>query len=148
MIWNVNNIWSGLWQGARPPHGTFLAERGFQTLVLAAKEIQDAHNYQDIVVIKAPGDDDDRPHRLQAFLPVWHKAADVVAKRVADGQKVLVTCAQGLNRSGFITCVALHKLTGWDGGTCVDHIQHRREDALFNSTFVDWLSTNLKKPVT
>lgn len=143
-MWNVNEIYTNLWQGACPPPGGLVAAKGFHVLVLAAEEHQNADLYPGVTVILAPGDDDERPHRLQGFLPNWLRAAEEVAQRVKDGQKVLVTCMAGLNRSGFITAVALHHLTGWSGQTCVDRVKERRQYALCNRTFAQYICENVK----
>lgn len=147
-MWNIDQIYTNLFQGACPPPGGLVATKGFQALVLAAEEHQQVDLYPGVHVILAPGDDDDRPHRLEQFLPTWLRAAEEVAHRVKDGQKVLVTCMAGLNRSGFITAVALHHLTGWSGEACVKWIQRRRRNALCNETFVKYLRENIKPKET
>jgi protein-tyrosine phosphatase len=141
---DINNIYDNLWQGAYPPKGDVLSMRGFKLLVLAAAENQDATAYTGIDVILAPGDDDENPECLPNFLPQWLDAAKQVASRVKMGDKVLVTCMGGYNRSGFITTVALHLLTGWDGETCVKHVQQRRKYALHNLLFEEYLCENFK----
>jgi protein-tyrosine phosphatase len=55
------------------------------------------------------------------------------------GDRVLVRCQAGLNRSGLVSALILIK----DGATPQEAIEtirtHRGEDALFNTSFVDWL---------
>jgi hypothetical protein len=65
---------------------------------------------------------------------VWNTAGKV-AKAVQAGKRVLVTCAEGRNRSGLVNAVALHQLTGWDGEKCIQHIKFRRPRALDNPWF-------------
>lgn len=145
VIWDVNKIVSNLYQGAAPPLGNFVAERGFKTLVLAAVENQDDSLYPGVEVIKAPGEDDDTD--LSIFndtLPSWILAGRAVAKRVAAGDKVIVTCMAGLNRSGFITAIALrHLYKEWSGKQIVEHIQSRRRYALCNQLFERYIIQNL-----
>ena len=68
-----------------------------------------------------------------------------VARSVASGSDVLVTCAQGRNRSGLVTALALHALTGCGGAAAVRQVRERRLNALgpalTNVTFVHYLIT-------
>jgi hypothetical protein len=143
-VLDINNIHGTLWQGAIPPAGSLLRDKGFDVVVLAASDHQDASWYPGLHVILAPGDDDERPHRLMNFLPTWQAAAREVASHVRSGKKVLVTCMSGYNRSGIVTAMALHELTGWNGHVCVETIKRRRQYALSNKTFVAWVHDNLK----
>ena len=135
MSYKADKIVDRLYQGGRPPPGDGLKNAGIDVLVLCAKEWQDASAYEGITVICAPGDDDTRPHRLARFLPGWQNAAHQVAEHVRAGKTVLVTCMQGLNRSGIVTALTLAELTGMSGDQIVDLIQTRREMALCNATF-------------
>jgi protein-tyrosine phosphatase len=59
-----------------------------------------------------------------------------VAKTVAQGQRVLVTCAKGLNRSGLIAALALGQLTTMSGSQIITHIRkYRGPLALSNPHF-------------
>ncbi len=141
---DINKITDGLYQGAWPPFGDHLAKRGFDVLVLCAEENQHNELYVGLNVICAPGEDDERPHRMERYLSSWILAAQRVAQQVNAGKKVLVTCMAGLNRSGMVTAMALHLLTGWSGADCVEHVQGCRAMALCNDTFAKWLVDNLK----
>ena len=59
-----------------------------------------------------------------------------------SGDRVLVRCQAGLNRSGLVTALILIK----DGHSPEDAISlirnNRGEDALFNESFVNWLITS------
>jgi hypothetical protein len=59
-----------------------------------------------------------------------------------SGDRVLVRCQAGLNRSGLVTALILIK----DGHSPEDAINlirnNRGEDALFNESFVNWLITS------
>jgi protein-tyrosine phosphatase len=58
-----------------------------------------------------------------------------VARRLKRGHRVLVTCAQGLNRSGLVSGLALRQL-GFDGGRAVELVRRARgRDALSNPAF-------------
>jgi len=139
MSYTANKIIDGLYQGGFPPGGDGLYKAGINVLVLCAKEHQDASFYEGVQVILAPGDDDRRPHRLARFIDGWKEAGRQTAAHVKAGNTVLVTCMQGLNRSGLVVALALRELTGWSGQRIVDHIQQHREGALFNDTFAQYI---------
>jgi len=106
-----------------------VAEAGFDVLVLTATEHQKSSvYYPDVRVIHAPNDDSsERPltqHKLQSAA----RAAVQVAKAVRVGQKVLVTCAQGMNRSGFVTAMALHLLYGVSGDQAIRWVRAKRRN--------------------
>jgi protein-tyrosine phosphatase len=143
---DFDHIVENLFQGAAPPYGDAVAKLGFDTLVLCAKENQREDLYPGVEVVLAPGDDDCREHRMMRDLPTWQQAAQLVVDRVAAGKKVLVTCMAGLNRSGMVTALALHQITGWSGEDVVEHIQASRDMALCNDTFATHLRKLQAKP--
>lgn len=143
MQYVANKVHDHLYQGGAPPPGDGLKKAGIDVLVLCAREWQDATLYPGLTVIQAPGDDDGRIARLLATLPLWQAAADQVVAHVRSGHNVLVTCIQGLNRSGFVVALALHQLTRAPGKQLVGHIQRCRRGALFNTTFAQYLADNL-----
>lgn len=142
--YDFDHIVDNLYQGAAPPFGDVVAKLGFDTLVLCAKENQREDLYPGIEVVLAPGDDDVRVERMMRDLPTWQQAAQIVAERVASGKKVLVTCMAGLNRSGMVTALALHQITGWSGKDIVEHIQASRDMALCNDTFADYIRSQAR----
>lgn len=143
---DFDKIWTNLYQGSFPPAGDTLASKGFNVLVLCADEHQNASLYPGVKVILAPGDDDIRIERLvKHSLDTWLSAADEIAQHITTGDKVLVTCMAGMNRSGFVVAVVLNKLFGWSGAKCVQHVRQRRAYALSNKTFSTWLLDNLKQ---
>jgi len=59
--------------------------------------------------------------------------------RWLSGDRVLVRCQAGLNRSGLVTALILMS-TGLDAGTAIEEIRKKRaEVALFNNEYVTWL---------
>lgn len=145
MPYHADKIINGLYQGPLPPVGDGLKRAGVDVLVLCAKEWQDASAYVGITVICAPGDDDTRPQRLVQFLPGWQNAARQVAAHVKAGRTVLVTCMQGLNRSGIVTALALTELTNFSGDQIVNFIQSKRSMALCNPTFAQYIVNTFPK---
>jgi protein-tyrosine phosphatase len=148
IVLDINKIVENLWQGAIPPRGDTLVKKGFQVLVLCASENQNADAYPGLQVICAPGDDDERVHRMERDLKVWIPAAQQVADAVRQGKKVLVTCMAGLNRSGMVIALALRELTGWSGPAIVKHMKAQRPYALCNSTFEKYIKDSFPDPKT
>ena len=64
------------------------------------------------------------------------QAAEIVARRVRSGERVLVTCAMGRNRSGLVSALALHFLTGISGAEAARLVKARRHNALTNRYFM------------
>lgn len=90
-------------QGSAPPRGARLP---FDVIVLAAQEYQPSLPGHEVWYV--PLDDGPPPSRSQRE---WIGAvAHEVARRVRRGQRVLVTCWQGRNRSGVIAGLALTEL--------------------------------------
>ena len=141
--YEASKIIEYLYQGGLPPRGDALHRGGVKLLVLTAVENQDPNKYTGIRVIRAPGEDDTRVHRLHSFIENWTLAGERVAEAVAAGENTLVTCMQGLNRSGLVVGIALCKL-GMSGRDAVVLIQNRRSMALCNNTFAQYLVDTYK----
>jgi hypothetical protein len=126
-----------LWIGPMPASTAHVARAGFQALVFCASELQPpAHLLGDgIRCIHCPLDDNDS---VRLPYEQWSRAV-VVSKEVAElvrsGSPVLVTCAQGRNRSGLVCALALHLLQGWRGRDAIRYVQSRRQGALSNADF-------------
>lgn len=134
---DAHEIAPGLYQGSYPPEGKRLKELGFAAVVLCAKHLQTpAERFEGVDVIHAPNTDDLWHQPSEKSLQIVKDAAGEVVSRVESGQVVLVTCQAGLNRSGFVTAMALHLMHGWGGDRCVDHVRASRPEALFNEQFV------------
>jgi len=59
--------------------------------------------------------------------------------RWSEGERVLIRCQAGLNRSGLITALTL-MMAGYEADEAIDMIRERRsQHALFNNHFVSWL---------
>jgi hypothetical protein len=67
------------------------------------------------------------------------RAARWAHERWTGGDRVLIRCQAGLNRSGLVTALVL-MLDGWTARDAIRVIRERRaEVALVNDDFVDWL---------
>jgi hypothetical protein len=152
-----SRIYQGLFQGQAPPCGPLLSQMGFDTIVLCAEEWQPpgrvdpvcaailGYNpslpaYPGVEVVYAPADDDFDQPPSAPVLGLASKAASVAAQRVLQGGRVLVTCWMGKNRSGLVTALALHGLTGLGGAQILQHIRKARPQALTNPQFRDAIS--------
>jgi hypothetical protein len=67
------------------------------------------------------------------------QAVEFGYNRWLSGDRVLVRCQAGLNRSGLVTALIMMS-TGLDAETAIEQIRkNRAEIALFNNNYVEWL---------
>jgi protein-tyrosine phosphatase len=67
------------------------------------------------------------------------QAVEFGYNRWLSGDRVLVRCQAGLNRSGLVTALIMMS-TGLDAETAIEQIRKNRADiALFNNNYVQWL---------
>jgi protein-tyrosine phosphatase len=145
----LNEIVPNLWQGSRNSIWTHLLVRNFDILVLCAEEWQPPKGvFPKVEVIYAPNSDD--PLRAPTYNELQRavQAAREIAAAVSKGKKVLNTCMAGLNRSGLVSALAIHFLTGEDGLTCMTKVRRKRDRALCNPQFQKVLSQVPKIRVT
>lgn len=101
----ADRVAQGLWQGSLPPTGTALAKAGFDMVVLAAAEFQpDGRSFDGVTVLHAPLHDGPLDPRSAGLAYI---ASVVVGDALDRGERVLVTCQMGLNRSGLIVAMTL-----------------------------------------
>ena len=73
------------------------------------------------------------------------QAVDFGYTQWKQGDRVLVRCQAGLNRSGLVTALILIK-DGLTPGEAINLIRRNRgEQALFNESFVNWLITSAEQ---
>jgi len=127
---DADEIVPGLWQGSVPPQGAELQKAGFDLVVLSAREWQpdvfDDGFFEGVEVVTAPLDDDEIVPIPREDLRGALKAAHLSAEAIADGKKVLITCAAGMNRSGLISAMTMHLLYGWAGEVCMQEVREGR----------------------
>lgn len=134
MILDVTKVAPKLYIGSAPPEGYAVAQAGFDTLVLCAKEYQPPDSsFPGVKVIRCPIDDAELTP-LEATQV--RQASRLVAGELARGRRVLVTCQMGRNRSGLVLARALMKVSGAPASVVVPHIQYLRRNALTNRSFV------------
>lgn len=66
--------------------------------------------------------------------------ADLGARIVLSGHRVLSHCGMGFNRSALVAGIILNKL-GMPGPAVVQRIRERRPGALFNDCFAEYLGS-------
>lgn len=131
-------------QGAypEPPSEAFMH---FDVVVFCAKELQprNVKHHSNQVAVFCPMDDD--PYRPidQKSAQVIHGLSRKLSSYIQSGKSVLVTCAQGMNRSGLITGLTMVYL-GWSGVDAVQTIRAKRRQsdgmtALFNPIFAQYV---------
>ena len=139
---DADRIAPGLYQGSA--HSSIEAVRaaGFTVLALCAMEIQPPQaQLPGLRVLRCPIDDGEviPAHDWRLAL----RTARELARARRAGQRVLVTCHQGWNRSGLVAAMTLHYLTGRDGCQCAWQVRLSRRHALSNPAFVEALCTRL-----
>jgi hypothetical protein len=131
-----------LYIGSKPPLGSHLADAGFDVVVFCADDIQPPSILLPGVIVLHAGIDDSY-HLSSRERSVVVSAARAAARHVKDGRRVLITCRQGRNRSGLVSALAIHFLTGMSGKRAARHVQDMRVTrfgpALSNDYFVDLL---------
>lgn len=120
--------------GGKPPTGPWLGMH-FDLLVLAAKEVQPpSSKFPGLRVIHVPLADGLRDLPPDQHLAVL-AASREVAKTLAAGKSVLVTCEVGLNRSALIASLALMRF-GYSPERAMALVRRLRFGALNNPRFV------------
>jgi hypothetical protein len=140
----AHEIVPGLWQGSKPRTGRTVAEAGFDVAVFCAREYQPSSTYfPGVQVIHAPNEDDPLYPISKEELQTAVMTATRLQRLLEDGKQILVTCMAGINRSGLVVALTLHKAFGYSGRTCIDIVRERRQfhdgEALRNPQFVDAL---------
>lgn len=136
---DMSNISPRLWVGARPPFDRDLPD--FDVLVLCAQEIQPAVLGFGRQVLRVPLPD-------SALTTEETRRALIGGRRVAEalvaGNRVLVTCQQGMNRSALVASLALGHVTRMTAPQIITLVRSRRtpgvpadQGALRNPHFCD-----------
>jgi hypothetical protein len=122
-------------QGSRPPAGSWLRENGFTAVVFAAHEYQpEDRYYPGVVIVRASLDDSGAPMSNREWSDAL-RASAFVSTLVKKDHMVYVSCWMGQNRSGLISALAVHRLTGISGRRAADHVRKHRPHALTNPSF-------------
>ena len=85
-------------------------------------------------IVRCGFDDTVKPTKYERRIAI--RAAREVAKRLGKGQRVLVTCYLGFNRSGLVVGLALRMATKWSADEIIRRIRKARgPHALSNPSF-------------
>lgn len=115
------------------PEAEANAERdGFDAVVRCAAELPNLYPLEDV------------PRITGTQLVLFLRAAQDVAARLKDGEKVLVTCAAGINRSALVAGLAMVMHFQIDGAKAYSTIRKARKcpdggQALRNTGFANFL---------
>ena len=140
----------GLYMGAAPKPAD-VQRAGFDVVVLCAREYQPATSlFGNVEVLRLPIDDNVLEDLTEAEQQRACLVSQQVARAVAQGKRVLVTCWAGKNRSGLVSATALRllypKLPVQDIVSLVR--EARGVFALSNYKFVKLLTKNYCTPFT
>jgi protein-tyrosine phosphatase len=130
---NANEVIPGLYQGSKPEPGCYDAD----VIILMAEEYQPRSHYFPCtrLVVHAPIDDNPaymKPDERDAVV----KASDYAARALRAGQRVLITCNMGLNRSGVVTALTLRRTYGMSPDQAIGLVRRARgPHALSNPQF-------------
>lgn len=165
---DASRIAPKLWQGGFPQDFRDLSatRAAVDVLVLCAVELQPAHDESievvrqigpganggpsveivraplacpGVEVVLCPLEDTAEPSRQAEIYRAALAAAKHVVTALLDGKRVLSTCAQGLNRSGLVTALALIGRHGMSGADAVALVRGKRQNALCNPAFAEFI---------
>jgi hypothetical protein len=132
-----------LWMGSKPRRGYHVAHAGFDVLCLCAAEYQPhLRDFPGLhCIIHAPLHDGELDSEA---INIATSAAVDIHDYVIHGDRALITCGAGRNRSGLVAALALHLISRADLLDCVLHIKRHRigsdgEEALTNPHFLAFL---------
>lgn len=133
-------------QGSAPPFGVLLGPR-FTTLVLCAQELIESGqglpgSFPGVTVLEVPLDDA-KPTSDEIRRALI--ASTNIASRIRRRERMLITCAQGRNRSGLISGFTLMQL-GMSANEAITLVKRARRNALTNPYFVQVLQGYDKLP--
>ena len=141
----ASRVHHGLYQGSRPePLDEIVSVEDYEVVVFCAYEHRDIEPAKKLGIeaLSCPLIEDSfPPHDAE----MANETAKLVAARVAEGKKVLVSCMFGRNRSGLGTALALHHLFGWPGTFCLDWVRRMRKGSLMNHRMNEYLLSKDRK---
>jgi protein-tyrosine phosphatase len=132
---DANLVAPHLFVGSRPPPGQY---RWINVVVLCAKEYQPpSFAFPGLTVLRLPINDD--PIRPLSPTNAAHvvSTARTVARYLASGARVLVTCHAGINRSSLVAALAMQLAYDMGADEAIHQIRATRSPmALSNPQFV------------
>lgn len=137
---DATRVASKLYVGSFPSPD--LKSKGFDVVVLCAREMQ--HVNPDIMTIRIPLDDADLSARDYSRAV---KTAAVVTRYRIAGQRVLVTCHMGVNRSALVAALSMMQLERLPARAVIERMRKLRGDDLTarGVTFIPLSNTAFEK---
>ena len=136
VVIDASNITRRLWIGGEPPDCDL---PDFDVLVLCAQEIQPRRpelKFHGLTIHCPLPDAQLGTDKIRIALMGGHR----VAQELVAGNRVLVTCAMGRNRSALVAGFGMAKIYRLSPGTIIETIRRRRHpDCLSNPHFVQLL---------
>jgi protein-tyrosine phosphatase len=126
----------------RTPKTTAQLPPGTRIVVLCAKELQ---KFADptVRVIRCPLEDSERP-LTKAEIKDVRKAVGAVKYAIHYRRRVLVACAEGINRSALIAALAIRQYTGFGPNVVLAMLREKRNwRCLSNPVFADMVRATL-----
>jgi hypothetical protein len=118
---DASNIARRLWVGGKPPFDRHLPE--FDVLVLCARELQPSVVSFRGTVYRCPLPDAEISGReIRIALVAGRHVADALTR----GRRVLVTCAQGINRSALVASLGLGLVTYLSAEQLITNVRSKR----------------------
>ncbi len=134
------------WQSGAPLDLDALPAAGVSAVVLCAMPSHYREEGIDVdrivpglAILRAPMVDDQDAGIDAYTIQIACAAADRVVGMLGAGKRVLVTCMAGRNRSGLVSALTIMRRRGMSGAEAVEWIQARRDSALTNDSFAEWL---------
>ena len=126
-----------LWHGGCPVDFEWVRRQGVDTVVdLAdADAYPPAEQIDGLTYLKCPLVDGGAVPDPSLTL----RLAALVAGLVRDGHRALVHCTFGRNRSGLLATLVVRDLLGLTGADALAHVRERRDGAVNNDAFAQWL---------
>lgn len=135
---DVGRVAPKLYVGSFPPAGRY---RWVSMIVFCAYELQPpGERYPDVVIVRARLDDDPRRPLRPNEIAIADSASKLVAAALKREERVLVTCAMGLNRSALVAALAMQKAYGTSAADAIAAVRAARGPQAFcNPQFVSFL---------
>lgn len=142
---NAHRVLNRLWVGAWPQH---VRRLDFTLWVQCASEFGapgwefGGTTLRGLRMRYCPLHDDGRPF-MERHWDRAVKAANEIEAHWREGGRVLVTCAEGRNRSAFVAALVVQSLTGYTSAMAIDHLRRTRAirgGVLMNKAFCNALA--------
>ena len=70
---------------------------------------------------------------------ILERLTDIAVEFLKREEKVLISCAAGINRSNLLSCLIMMKFFGMSAKDAIEHIRQKNPFALVNDNYLNWL---------